>query len=177
MRTNRRDFIKGTLFTVGGYALSPLDVTADSAGTSASTSLVSIAKGDTRRSLTAKVLEPLRKDIESGVAGKQIYIKANVVDYYSTLAVTHVETLRGLLDFLSPLTKEKIIIGESTAAVQTTTQCFEKHGYLALEKEYNVQLLDLALGPNTQVGWIKDYKNKVSYPRITSLVLDLQRLD
>ncbi len=172
MRTNRRNFIRGTLLTAGGYALSPRGIPAVSTSSAASTSRVSIAKGDDRRSLTQKVLDPLRSDIELGVAGKQIYIKANVVDYDSALAVTHIETLRGLLDFLSPLTKEKIIIGESTASTKTTTECFEKHGYPALEKEYNVQLLDLAFGPCSQVGWVKDNQNKVLYPRITSLVLD-----
>lgn len=172
MRTNRRDFLKGTFFTAGGYALAPLDVAADSPKSSQSMSRVSLAKGGDRRTLTSKVLEPLRKEIESGVAGKQIYVKINVVDYDIPLAVTHVDTLRGLLDFFSPLTTQKIIVGESTAAAKTTTECFDKHGYRVLEKEYNVQLLDLGLGPYTQVNWIKDYKNQVEYPYITSHVLD-----
>jgi uncharacterized protein (DUF362 family) len=104
--------------------------------------------------------------------GKQIFIKVNLVDFNNSLANTHVETLQGLLDFLSPLTGRTIIIGESTAAAQTTTECFEKFGYTVLEKEFNVQLLDTGLGPYTQVNWIKDNLNQVSYPYITSHVID-----
>jgi uncharacterized protein (DUF362 family) len=172
MQANRRDFIKGTFFAAGGYALEPLGVVAHTLKPSQSLSRVSLAKGDDRRTLTSRVLEPLREEIESGAGSKQIYIKINIVYDYAPLAVTHVDTLRGLLDFLSPLTDQKIIIGESTASEISTTECFDKLGYRVLEQEYNVQLLDLGLGPYTQVNWIKDAKNQVEYPYITSLVLD-----
>lgn len=172
--SSRRDFIKGAAFTAGGYALNPVDlIIADTLNTTSIKSKVAISKGNNRRELTQKVLDPFRDIIKAGSLGKQIYIKVNLVEYNYPLAVTHVDTVRGLLDFLSPLTDQQIIIGESTSIFDhTTTECFEVHGYLPLEKEYNVQLLDIALGPYTQVNWIKDSYKHILKPYITSHVID-----
>jgi uncharacterized protein (DUF362 family) len=63
------------------------------------------------------------------------------------LAATHVDAIRGILDFLRPHYKGRIIIGESTISKEGTFDGFKNYGYLPLEKEYNVKLIDLNKQP------------------------------
>ncbi len=51
------------------------------------------------------------------------------------------DAVRAVLDFLSPHYNKQIIIGES--GVDKTMEGFENNGYLKLEKEYNVKVVDL----------------------------------
>jgi uncharacterized protein (DUF362 family) len=173
MRENRRMFLRGAAIAAGGFTLNGLSVSPQTSPTSKSR--VSLVTGNNRRDLISKAIEPFRDYLKSATAGKQIFIKPNVVDYENPMAVTDVDTLRAILDFFSPMTDRTIVIGESTASKRLTTECFEKHGYPALTKEYNVELLDTALGPYTRVYWLKKWDDTALDAYITTLVTDPKR--
>jgi uncharacterized protein (DUF362 family) len=87
----------------------------------------------------------LENDILNSIGEKKILLKPNVVLADNPIAVTHVDSVRAILDFLAPHVKRPIIIGEG--GHHKTWDGFRNAGYLELEKSYNVKLVDLNLGP------------------------------
>lgn len=120
-------------------------------------SRVSFVAGNDRREMIFQTLKPFEKEIEEGIQGKQIVIKPNFVWHGNPLCATHPDAIRGLLDFLKPLYNKTIIIGESTASPNGTLFCFDQYGYLPLEKEFDVKLVDLNLD-SYSIEWILDDK-------------------
>jgi len=107
---------------------------------------ISLVKGDSRYQNISDCLELQRDEIAKQIKGKKrIVIKPNFVSTSKQLAATHVDTIRALLDFLGPLTDEKIIIAEN-AAIGSTMDGFKNYGYLDLRDEYNIELLDIQEG-------------------------------
>lgn len=131
-----------------------------------------------RRTKIYELLEPFREEIAGGISGKQIYLKPNVVDMYWPLAVTHLDTLRGVLDFLNELTDQKIYIGESSTyqagGTNDTDASFSYYGYPVLANEYNVEFVDFDDVPSTTVQWISDFNqdNKIAHMNIANPRLD-----
>ena len=119
---------------------------------------VSFVTGSNRRDMMHRVLEPLEKEIREGIRGKQVIIKANLVGP-DKLCAAHVDAVRGVLDFLKPFYKKRVIVGDSTGRTYPgpmgTWKHFEIHGYLNLPKEYKVKLVDFNDMP-TKVLWIID---------------------
>lgn len=102
---------------------------------------VSLVKGDDRYQIVMKSLKAIENDVLSSIRNKRILLKPNVVLADNPLAVTHIDTVRAILDFLGPHYKETIIVGEG--GHHPTFDGFKNHGYLELEKSYNVKLVDL----------------------------------
>lgn len=102
---------------------------------------VSLVKGNDRREIVFQSLKKIEDEILAAIGDKPILLKPNVVLADNPLAVTHVNTLRAILDFLAPHYRKQIVIGE--AGVHNTFEGYRNYGYLALEKEYNVKLVDL----------------------------------
>jgi uncharacterized protein (DUF362 family) len=157
---SRRGFLKASLGALGGFALShgPAGRAADllsGPGQSqpssrlftkvASPARVSLIKGEDRFQNITQVLKTLETDILSTIGNKQVLLKPNVVLADNPLAVTHVDAVRAILDFLAPHIKRPIIIGEG--GHHRTWDGYKNAGYLELEKSYNVKLVDLNLGP------------------------------
>ncbi len=111
------------------------------------TAKVALIKGNDRRQITYQALKKIEDDVLASIGNKRILIKPNFVTTNKQLAATHVDAVRGILDFLTPHVKGQIIIGESTAFGGGTFNGFENYGYLPLEKEYNVKLVDLNKQP------------------------------
>ena len=108
---------------------------------------VSLVKGNDRRQITYQALKSIEDDVLASIEGKKkILIKPNFVVTNRQLAATHVDAIRAILDFLKPNFKGEIIVGESTASRGGTFEGFKNYGYLPLEKEYNVKLVDLNKG-------------------------------
>jgi uncharacterized protein (DUF362 family) len=164
----RRNFLKGSLLFSTGLLLSKSsNLNAASAPTSAAApvatatstpaaarSKVAFTTGTDRREMVKQVLAPFKDAVEKDIQGKQIIIKPNFVGTNNPLCATHVDAIRGVLDFLKPMYSGKIIIGESSAS-RDTMPGFRNYGYLDLEKEYNVSCQDF----NTHTGqpyWIID---------------------
>jgi uncharacterized protein (DUF362 family) len=163
--SQRRNFLKGSLLFSTGLLLNQYSnasaasaTTAPAAtgtnATAAARSKVAFTTGTDRREMMKKVLTPFKDVIEKDIQGKQIIIKPNFVGTTNPLCATHVDAVRGVLDFLKPMYSGKIIIGESSATPNTMPG-FQNYGYLDLEKEYNVTCQDF----NTHTGtpyWILD---------------------
>jgi uncharacterized protein (DUF362 family) len=147
MSLNRREFLKRTgagaalmvagsgLMQKGAFAVNPrYQATSD-------VSFVGSSSSGTRRQMIIDVLEPFRTTVAAGIVGKNILIKPNIVASTPVLCATHVDAMRGLLDFLRSITSAPIIIGECPA---NGTPGWAAVGFNALTSEYTgITLMDL----------------------------------
>jgi len=136
---------------------------------------VSLVSGTDRREMIVRALEPLEKTVREGIRGKkEILIKANLVGP-DPLCAAHVDAVRGVLDFLSPLTRKKVLVGDSTGRVYPgpvgTRKHFEVHGYLNLPKTHRAKLIDLNDRP-THTLWILDERTRPRPINIIDTFLD-----
>jgi len=106
---------------------------------------VSLLKGNDRKQVIFDSLKLLQDEIFAGIGEKRVLIKPNMAISKNPLAVTHVDAVRAVMEFLSPFHKKQVLIGES--GVLNTLEGYRNNGYEALEKEYNVRLVDLNAGP------------------------------
>lgn len=108
-------------------------------------SLVTVRTGEERRRIAREALEGIDSQIRSGWKGKKyVLIKPNNVSTQNQLASTHVDTLRGILDYLDGRWKGEVVIAESSAG--QTMEGFENFLYPRLAGEYKrlrVKLIDL----------------------------------
>lgn len=102
---------------------------------------VSLVKGEDRYKNIMHSLKTFEKEILTAIGDKTILLKPNVVLADNPLAVTHVDAVRAILDFLTPHFKRQIIVGE--AGHHQTFDGYKNAGYLELEKSYNIKLVDL----------------------------------
>ena len=130
---------------------------------------VSLIKGKNRREITRRSLERIAGDIETGIRSRQIVIKPNFVSSMIQLASSHVDQIRGILDFLAPFQKGKIIVAE--AACYGTWGAYRTFGYTSLIDEYDVELVDLNDGPSETL-WITNQEEKVIPVKVSRLLLD-----
>jgi uncharacterized protein (DUF362 family) len=164
--SNRREFIRamgiGVAGSIAGYQFPGI---AKAIIPPQSSSQVSFVTGADRRKMVQDALLPFTDVIKSGIKGKQIILKPNVVEPYCPYGVTNIETLRGILDFLKKLTDQKIIIGEASCTpslpggrlpISNTMFNFLYYGFDALTKEYNCELVDFNACSSTTVNWIND---------------------
>ena len=157
-RLNRRDILKGIGIGAVGFAFggkpfgpdrslaapgSPLVGKGQLYKKAAPPAKVSLVKGNDRREITYQALKNIEDEIIASIGNKKILIKPNFVNTKRQLAATHADAVRGILDFLRPHYKKQIIVGESTASRDGTFDGYNNYGYLPLEKEYNVKLVDL----------------------------------
>ena len=147
-----------------------LAANAPAASGAAQRSKVSFATGKERREMVNHILAPFKDTIAEGIRGKQILIKPNFVSTSVPLCATHVDAVRGLLDFLKPIHSGKIIIGESPASGGTMPG-FENYGYLPLQEEYGVELMDLNT-QSTKPAWILDRNLYPTEIRLISQFVD-----
>jgi uncharacterized protein (DUF362 family) len=154
--TSRRSFLKGTALLSAGWLLNNQAAAsvASSSINGAERSRVSFISGTDRREMVYQALMPLKDEVEKGIQGKQVIIKPNFVGTRYPLCATHADAVRGLLDFLKPIYKRKIIIGESSA-VEVTTNGYDNYGYRPFEREYDVTLVDFN-EHSTRPVWIMD---------------------
>ncbi len=130
---------------------------------------VGLIKGDNRRANIRKSLELLSDEIKNDLKTRRVIIKPNFVSTSRHLAASHVDQIRGILDFLKGFYQDKVIIAE--AASGDTMEGYKNFGYLSLQKEYNVDLIDLNKGPFEQLP-ILDKKNRTVHIRVSSLLCD-----
>ena len=104
---------------------------------------VCLVKGNDRREIVYQALKKIEDEVLASIGDKKILIKPNFVVTTRQLAATHVDAVRGILDFLTPHHKQPILIGESTISREGTFHGYQNYGYLPLENEYNVKLIDL----------------------------------
>jgi len=173
--TSRRNFLKNALIgttslTLGSMASSgstyelkeshapPMNSARVRRVTYSGSSMVSLAVGTDQRETSYNALKPLQSEIEKAIGDKQVVIKVNMgqVGPDVWLNATDVNFTRGILDFLQLFYDRPVIIAESTAATGSlgTKAGFNNYSYLPLEKEYNLELIDLNDVPTTMI-WVK----------------------
>lgn len=183
---NRRDVVRGigagaVGLLLGGKILKPTGLLAADGSpltrknglykTAAPPAKVGLVKGNDLRDITYQALKKIEDEVIGSIGNKKILIKPNFVSTGRQLAATHVDSVRGILDFLKPHYKKQIIIGESTASKEGTFDGYKNFGYLALEKEYGVKLIDLNKQP-WQYRYIFGKGHRPTAIRIISDFLD-----
>ncbi|MDH3976042.1 MAG: DUF362 domain-containing protein [Deltaproteobacteria bacterium] len=130
---------------------------------------LSITKGENRKENVRSALDLIAEDIEKRIGRRQVVIKPNFVSSSRQLASSHVDQMRGILDFLKGFHKGKIIVSE--AASGDTRKAFKNFGYDRLIDEYDVQLIDLNHSPFRNVA-IRDSEGRNFNVRVSDLLLD-----
>ena len=106
---------------------------------------VALTQGDDRRKNVYNALMAVDKDLQPKLrTRKYVVIKPNFVNTVNQLAASHVDGVRGILDYLSERFKGPVVIAESSAG--NTLQGYENFKFTALPAEYKkqqVQLIDL----------------------------------
>ena len=133
---------------------------------------VTLVKGNDRREIIFQTLKGIEDDVMASLEKKKrILVKPNFVSTTRALAASHADEIRAILDFFKPRFKGEIIVGESAPSRNGTFEGYQNFGYLPLEKEYGIKLVDLNKEP-----WVYRYvfgKDHRPMPiRIISTFLD-----
>lgn len=130
---------------------------------------VSLARGKSRRDIVRKSLELIADDIKQQLSSRQPLLKPNFVSPTIQLASSHVDQIRGILDFFTSIFQGTIIIAE--ASCYDTKEAYRNFGYLDLVREYPVELLDLNEGPFEDIT-VSGGCDRTLTLRASSLLLD-----
>jgi len=114
---------------------------------------VGLANEGDRRQNIYHALDLVRADIEAKLK-PQVLLKPNFLSKDNQLASSHVDAIRGVIDFLmsTPNPPTEILIAEG-GNEDYSGQAFENFGYHLLKEEYNVsiELMDL----NQETKWVE----------------------
>jgi uncharacterized protein (DUF362 family) len=124
-------------------------------------STVAIARETDRRRTVYSSLKSIDKELQAKMKGKRyVIIKPNFVNTVNQLAASHVDCMRGILDYLSHSFKGPVAIAESAAG--NTLQGFDNFKYGALASEYRKQQIKLI-----------DLNDEAKFERVALLDADL----
>jgi len=126
------------------------------------------------REAAYRSLLPLSDTVAAAIGNRRVVIKPNagVIGPEHRHEVADVNQLRGILDFLKPLHDREIIVAEGTAAQAVSMSYgYVEYGYTALEKEYNVRLVDANDLPTT-TKWILAGYHRPQPINVINLYLD-----
>lgn len=127
--------------------------------------------GDSRADNVFKALKLIEPQIRSGLARKkQVLLKPNLVVVNKQLAASHVECLEGILEFLAPIVKDEILIGDSPAGGQAD-QAFDNYKYTDLARRYRVRFVDFDQTP-TEIRHVCDHRYQPHAVRMVKPLLD-----
>ncbi len=120
---------------------------------SANTIKVGLAKTGRRRSNVYEALDNIRNDIAPKVQ-EQVLLKPNFLSSTNQLASSHVDTMRGALDFLlsTPHPSKEVIIAEG-GNESFSGEAFQIFGYDALQAEYDIPIRLVDLHQETE--WVE----------------------
>lgn len=106
-------------------------------------SSIAFTTGTDRRAMMAEVMKPFEAKIKAGIKGKQVIIKVNMVSTNAPLCATHVDAIRGVMEFLQPFYKNQFIVAEASAGDGNSAVGFKNYGYLDLQKDFDIKFVDL----------------------------------
>lgn len=145
MKLSRRDLLKtggatgAAMFVAGTTALRGTGFAAEAAPATSDVAFEGSSSSGTRRQTIHDVLVPFQSQIAADIVGKNIIIKPNGV-WNTVLCTTHVDAIRGVLDFLRNTVgaTQPIVIAEASAYAMGngTSDVFTAAGYDALTSEY-----------------------------------------
>ena len=135
---------------------------------------VALTQGEERRKTVFDALVAIDDQIRPKLKTKKyVLIKPNNVGTTLQLGNTHVDALRGILDYLAPRFKGPVLIGESSAG--ETRVAFDNFKYPALINEYkplNVSLVDFNEEAKYIVMPLLDYNLHVVPARLAARLFD-----
>jgi uncharacterized protein (DUF362 family) len=175
---SRRGFLTKSIAASAGVGLSQVISGAEAAADIARVptiatprSNVALTQGGHRRENIRQALELIGDEIRRDIGNRQVVIKPNCVTNRAQhqLAVTHTDALRGIMDFLQPFYKQRVMIAENSAA--NTGEAYVNFGYPALTDEYNVTLHDLDEF-DTKDTYILDKHLRPHPIKVSTLVMD-----
>jgi uncharacterized protein (DUF362 family) len=137
-------------------------------------SKVGLVHGDDRRKNVYQALLNVDDQIQAGLRHKKyVVIKPNNVSTEIQLASTHVDALRGVLDYLEPRFHGPVVIAESSAG--DTLEGFESFNYPRLVSERRAQkvsLVDLNREGKYEAISLIDYDLHIVPVRLAARLLD-----
>lgn len=113
-------------------------------------SRVALIKGDDRRDNIRRAMELIQEDLLSKIGGQEVIVKPNFIRSAVPLSCTHVDALRGILDFVSHSSPESVTVAE-TSDDHEPLESFKKLGYMPLSEEYGASLVD----PAEEDDWVE----------------------
>lgn len=132
---------------------------------------VAIIYGRNRYENVTNVLALIKDEIEERVKNKkQIVIKPNLCVPDNELAVTHVEAVKALIDFLFKLNIEDFIIAEGPFK-GTLDDSLKNYGYYDQLKPYQIKYVDLNQEKTEKIT-VKDDKDRNITFNIAKTLLD-----
>ena len=135
---------------------------------------VGLAKTGRRRSNVFEALDNIREELIPKV-GEQVLLKPNFLSSTNQLASSHVDAMRGALDFLlgTPHPPTEVIIAEG-ANEKFSGEAFQIFGYEALQAEYDVSIRLVDLHQETEWAEAKVFLagREEDTVRMPKLVLD-----
>lgn len=102
---------------------------------------VALIKGDSRHGNITRALDLIADQIDLR-SKERIVIKPNFVVTDTALAVTHVDAVRAVLDFIRRRSDAWVTVAEGSA-LGDTFDAYRRFGYTDLVKEYKVELIDI----------------------------------
>lgn len=106
-------------------------------------SKVALIKGTDRYKNILKALDCIANDLQLTYA-KNIVIKVNLTSPVTPSAITHIDAIRAVLDFLCAKNVNQITIAEGTGSgMMSTINAYHFLNYYSLFKKYNVRFVDL----------------------------------
>ncbi len=132
---------------------------------------VALTAGEHRGDAVLAALRMIEDDIRRAMRNKRrVLLKPNMVCIHTPLACSHAECLEAVLDFLSPMVKEDIILGDSPAGGRAT-EGFETLDYRRLARTYRLRFADFDDEP-TDVLYACDHRLQPVPVRVVRLLLD-----
>ncbi len=103
---------------------------------------VVLVRGSDRREMVREALTLLGDEFKKKIKNaKKIFIHPNLVNYTNPNACTHPDSVRGVLDHISLIRGDKILIGD--AGYHDTKKAFKVLNYPTLARSGNIKLIDL----------------------------------
>lgn len=103
---------------------------------------VVIAAGVDRREMVRSALTMLGDALQEKIHhARRIFVHPNLVSNSKQAASTHVEAVRGVVDHISLVRNDEILVGD--AAFHNTKKAFDAFDYASLSRSGNVTLVDL----------------------------------
>jgi len=117
------------------------------------TARVGLARRADRRQNIYRALDLVRDDVTPKLR-EQVMLKPNFLSSKNQLAASHVDAIRGVLDFLRtvPHPPQEILIAEG-GNEEFSGQAFENFGYHALQDEYAIPIRLIDLNQTTE--WVE----------------------
>lgn len=138
---------------------------------SAAKSPVALIAGDSRADNVYKALKLIEPQVRAGIARKKrVLLKPNLVSINHQPAATHVDCLEGILEFLKPIYKDEVLIGDSPAGGQAT-DAFDNYKYHQLANRYNVRFINFDEMP-TELRYVSDHRHRPNAIRMVQPMLD-----